>query len=101
MTEIDPGLARTIRRMSGDEIAHMLATVPAHSVGSPMHEAFQAEDKRRRTAPLGALLTSRELARVSREYTATTPRDPERSKSDYIAGLRAVAVRLYPGKVSA
>lgn len=52
------------------------------------------------TRPLASLLTGREMARVSKVYTAENPRDPERSKADYIAGLRAVAARLYPGKVT-
>lgn len=53
------------------------------------------------TAPLPALLTARELARVSREHARTHPRDTSRTKAEYTAELRTVAARLYPGKVTA
>jgi hypothetical protein len=52
------------------------------------------------TAPMGALLTVREMARVMRVFNLENEPDPTRTKAVYIAELRAIAARLYPGKVA-
>lgn len=50
--------------------------------------------------PLASLLTGRELVRIARQYVAEHGHDADRSRAEYNAGMRAVAVRLYPSKVS-